>query len=131
LSFSGRSDAGVGLTSANRYYPISGIGEGSVTAQAQDLSMAVGGNVAALRVGLDGPVPGVGNSRTFTIFKNGIATSLAITYGAGEQGDKVVVATPGISFFGGDRLELVSTVSGTPANTNATWSTTVYQEETQ
>lgn len=58
--------------------------------------------------------PGVGNTRSIFVRKNGVATALNNVYGAAENLNKLV--TGAISFVAGDTLDMVSEATvGTPA----------------
>ena len=93
--------------------------------------MPVGGRVCRLRVYCN-TAPGTAGSgkiRTFTLFKEGVTTGFEVTFTNDQVGDRAVTDITGISFNGGERLELRVFGTNTPALTQAAWSIYYYPEE--
>lgn len=65
-------------------------------------------------------VPGGAASRTFTVEIGGVATALSNVYGAAESGRKTDTGT--VSVAEGDRIQIASEMSGTPAASNLHYS---------
>jgi hypothetical protein len=93
--------------------------------------MPVGGRVCRLRVycTVAPGTAGSGKVRTFTLFKNGVTTGFEVTFTNDQVGDRATTSVTGISFNGGDRLELRVFGTNTPALTQAAWSIYYYPEE--
>lgn len=68
------------------------------------------GNIRFLRVVLT-TAPGVGNSRTFTLYKNGSSTAMTVTISDTNTTNSI---TTDISVSAGDRFSMETTRSGTP-----------------
>jgi len=118
--FIGRSDPGVGLTSATKYYPPTGLGAGFAT-DVGGMAMGEDIKIYKLSVELDGS-PGTGNTRTFTLNSAGSATAATLTFSEGETGKKEYTSSQGVTIPANNDLSMESSVTGTPSNTNAKWS---------
>lgn len=81
--------------------------------------MPTGGTIKELCINLSA-APGAGTSYTFTLRKNGIATSLTVTISdTNTQGSDLVNT---VSFNAGDEVDIEVVPSGTPTARKATWS---------
>lgn len=82
--------------------------------------MPKAGALAALSVKLTGDVGGVGDDATFTVYKNGVATTITgtITGGAGTEDEFTNTFTP-VAFAAGDDLTVQAKTAGSPAAVRA------------
>jgi hypothetical protein len=133
-TLSGFADTTTALPADNttRYFGFSGYNETNVTASLNQVTlMPVGGRVCRLRVycTVAPGTAGSGKVRTFTLFKNGVTTGFEVTFTDDQVGDRATTSVTGISFNGGDRLELRVFGTNTPALTQAAWSIYYYPEE--
>jgi hypothetical protein len=118
LLWLGGNDAAQTLI-ATGTYPFQGL---SVNSGNAGMLFPMTAGVRKFSVGL-GAAPGVGNSRTFKIIKNGspIAAS-AISFGAAEVGVKSLLFERGqVAFATNDVGYIESTASGAPTASNASW----------
>lgn len=101
-------------TATTKYFPPSGLSATSAPDESVRIgNMPTDGEIDTLYVNLN-VAPGVGNSRTYTVRKNGADTGLTVTFGAAELGIKSVVAA--VSYIAGDHLSFALTSTGTPAS---------------
>lgn len=127
----GSASPGSGLnTSGTNYFPISGEGDSGISStQNVAVVMPVGGKIVRFRTYL-ATAPGVGIQRQFTLIKNGSATSAVITYGAAQSGDSAYTLDTGISFNGGDLIEVRSqAIGGAAASSQCSFSMMYYPTE--
>ena len=105
------SNSAVNYNRLNSTFPSSWTGNESL----RRLVLPVAMDVSNFHIEID-VAPGVGTSFTFTIFKNGIATSLAVTIsGTATSGEDTVHA---VSFAAGDTISIQSSPTGTPTTSN-------------
>ncbi len=117
----GYADDGSGLSTALRYFGLSGMTAGQTSTFTNRVTVPAATLLKRFAVTL-GAAPGTGNSRTFTIMKNGISTALSVTFGPTESGTKTVtISGVGVACVTGDELNIRSDLTGTPANTGARW----------
>lgn len=83
-------------------------------------TMPQAGTVSALGIKLTGDVGAAGNDVTFTVYKNGVATTLTATIAgaAGTEDEAAVTVTP-IAFVAGDNLTVQAKKVGAPAAVQA------------
>jgi hypothetical protein len=133
-TLSGFADTTTALPADNttRYFSFSGYNATNVTSTDNQVTlMPVGGRVCRLRVycTVAPGTAGSGKVRTFTLFKNGVTTGFEVTFTDDQVGDRAVTSVTGITYNGGDRLELRVFGTNTPALTQAAWSIYYYPEE--
>ena len=107
-------------SAATEYNALMGGGQWNVTEVANYQVMPTDGTLGSLYVRLSANV-GAGGTYTFTIIKNGVAQSLAVTLSAGESTGSDQYNT--VSFVAGDTVSIRSTYTGAPGNPTAAWST--------
>lgn len=107
-----RSTGNLAATSPYYYTPI-GIGVGGGDRFVEQNGPARDCEVWTFSINL-GASPGVGNTRTFTLLQNGIATAATVTYGAAESGMKEIAMTTPISCPKASEWVISSTFTGTP-----------------
>lgn len=111
------SSATTTTAAAARFWPLLSSGLGPNTAVAASQSpMGAAGTVKNLSVSYE-TAPGVGLTRTFTVYKNGVATAVTGTTAANGRTATDLVNT--VSFVAGDTLSLVTTASGATTGTGA------------
>lgn len=128
LDMSGCANPGSGLGTTTQYFSLAGVSSAVASHSNNVIVMSRGANIVSLRVYLN-TAPGGSATRALTLFKNGVATSLEVTWNSGESGDKASTPTTPISVNGGDRLELRSSCTGTPATSQASWAIAYYPTE--
>lgn len=126
VHWSGRADPGSGLTTTAKYFAPTGVSVGGAVANAANMIVPTGQRLVSLRTKLDG-APGVGASRTCTVYINGVATALSTAYGAAESGDRRDTAD--INVLAGDEISVFWGVTGVPANFSAKWALEFYPLE--
>lgn len=111
----GRIDA----TGDNVYYPIDGWGSStqSTFVLAKQL-IATAGTIKKLYVRLN-TAPGAGNSRTFTVYKNGSTTALTLTISNTDTTGNDT--THSFTVAAGDKLALFNNDDATSAATQVSW----------
>lgn len=99
---------------ASTYESLIGMGASpGVTTETQvRCIVASAGNLKLLRVVLN-TAPGAGNSRTFTIYKNGSGSALTVTIS--DTATSALITTD-VAVVAGDRLSIETARSGTPAS---------------
>lgn len=126
VQISGVVDPDVALsTTSTQYVPLSG---GKPTAFASDAGepMTCGGRFKTIRPNLK-TAPGVGNSRTVALLRNGSPTSFTKTWSGTESGDGPVFSVDEHS--GGDLYCWRWTLTGSPPASQAAMAAYFYPEE--
>lgn len=116
------------ITNATRYYRMDGCASAvSVEVYARNM-ICEAGSLENLTVTVTADPGGV-TSRTFTIMKNGSATTLAVTIASGST--TASTTANDLALVAGDRISLRGTVSGAPAAAAAYWSADFIPTTTQ
>lgn len=98
-------------TGSTEYLYISGENSPQSTESTTRMVVPTGGNVKNLYIDLI-TATGVGKTRTFTLLKNGVATSLVVAITNGSTGNDT---THSVSVVAGDELSIQSDVTTVPA----------------